>query len=384
MKSNSSKKQEKESQVLVGLIELFIKNGKPIGSNTLKESGFEHLSSATIRNYFFKLEEQGFLSQQHASGGRIPTDLAYKFYIEQPTEKPPLSKQRKKEIEKEFSYQDKQIITYFNKVIEKLSDETGCAALISTPRFDQDFISDVKLLSLDPSRILCILITSFGMVNTQILYLPSKVSSFSLKRIETYFTFKRTSLDMPTLDAEEQLLADHLYSEILLRQIVGHATFTKDDLYKTGFTKLLHYEELQDTGALANTLSLFENPILMQKLCQETTSQSEIKTWIGEDLASYHLGCKDCSILMVPYKIRDKNVGAIGLLGPKRIPYKFLFEILKGVSKVVSDTLTSLLFKYQMSYRLPQTSGIDFKENKNETNPTSLLLIDVENKQQTI
>lgn len=83
MKSTSSKKQEKESQVLVGLIELFIKNGKPIGSNTLKESSFEHLSSATIRNYFFKLEEQGFLSQQHSSGGRVPTDLAYKFYIEQ-------------------------------------------------------------------------------------------------------------------------------------------------------------------------------------------------------------------------------------------------------------------------------------------------------------
>lgn len=61
MVKTSLKKQEKENHILLGLVELYIKTGKPIGSNTLKESGFDHLSSATIRNYFFKLEEQGFL-----------------------------------------------------------------------------------------------------------------------------------------------------------------------------------------------------------------------------------------------------------------------------------------------------------------------------------
>ena len=67
MTKPSIKKQEKENNILLGLVELYIQTGKPIGSNTLKESGFDHLSSATIRNYFFKLEEQGFLSQQHSS-----------------------------------------------------------------------------------------------------------------------------------------------------------------------------------------------------------------------------------------------------------------------------------------------------------------------------
>ena len=75
-----TQREEREKTVLLGLVELHLLTGKPIGSNTLKENGFEQISAATIRNYFAKLEAQGFLQQQHTSGGRIPTALAYKFY----------------------------------------------------------------------------------------------------------------------------------------------------------------------------------------------------------------------------------------------------------------------------------------------------------------
>ncbi len=73
-------KQDRERKVLLGLVDYYIKTGKPVGSNTLKEVGFEELSSATIRNYFANLEEEGYLSQSHSSGGRIPTNLAYRTY----------------------------------------------------------------------------------------------------------------------------------------------------------------------------------------------------------------------------------------------------------------------------------------------------------------
>lgn len=363
MKVYSIKKQEKEIAILFGLIELYIKNGKPIGSNTLKESGLDHLSSATIRNYFLKLEEQGYLTQQHASGGRIPTDLAYKFYINHPSSKDYLSKSKKKQLEDELTFVDKEIIGYFNKTIETLSELSGCAAFISSPRFDQDSIVDIKLLALDPSRLLCIILTSFGIVHTEVIYISHKMSNFSIKRIEAYLHFKRTGLDNPLLEEAELTLGDYLYHEILLRHIVGHATFTKSDLYKTGFSKLLHYPELQEPGALANTLSLFENSYLMERLCEETCQENQLKTWVGHDLEAYIPGCNACSIIMVPYTIRQKPAGVIGLLGPTRLPYKYLFEVMKTLSKILSDTVASLLFKYQMNYRMPKSKGIDFKEN---------------------
>jgi heat-inducible transcriptional repressor len=378
------KKQEKENNILLGLIELYIKNGKPIGSNTLKDSGFEHFSSATIRNYFFKLEEQGYLTQQHASGGRIPTDLAYKFYIKHPSSKEYFNKAKKKALEKDLSFEGKEIISYFNKVIEVLSELTGCAVILSSPRFDQDFITDIRLLSLDSHRILCIVLTSFGMVHTEVFYTSGKQSNFSLKRIESYFYFLRTGLDKPSLDEQELLLAEHLYNEIMLRHIVGHATFIHDDIYKTGFTQLLNYPELKEPNALANALSLFENPHLLHSLCQQTCHENHLNIWVGEDLNAYLPGISHCSMIMVPYSIREKSVGAIGVLGPTRIPYKQLFEILKTASKALSDTLTSLLFKYQMTYRLPQPKGIDFQETSVDLEKTRHLLIADHSKYQDI
>src|SRR5690349_18344642 len=76
-------KDQRERLVLLGLVDLHLSSGKPIGSNTLRENGFENLSSATIRNYFMKLEEDGFLKQQHSSGGRIPTEKGFRLYAQE-------------------------------------------------------------------------------------------------------------------------------------------------------------------------------------------------------------------------------------------------------------------------------------------------------------
>src|SRR5580698_5023185 len=92
-------KDQRENLILFGLVDLYLQSGKPIGSNTLKENGFDALSSATIRNYFAKLEEEGFVKQQHSSGGRIPTAAAYKAYAQAHFDQPRISLDKKKEID---------------------------------------------------------------------------------------------------------------------------------------------------------------------------------------------------------------------------------------------------------------------------------------------
>lgn len=376
MSSSGSKKQQRENSILLGITDLYIKTGKPVGSNTLKESGFSHLSSATIRNYFSKLEESGYLEQQHSSGGRIPTDLAYKHYAKSTYSKEALSKAKKKSIESELSFQDKEVVGYLNKVVSTISDLTGCAAFITSPRFDQDFVTSVKLLPIDTRRILAILLTSFGMVHTEVLYTEAKLSNFSLKRIELYFHFRMTGLDKPELDEDESRLAEHFYNELMLRHIVGHATLIEEDVYKTGFSKLLNYFEFQDAQSLASALSVFENPHLIHKFCNEVCKENHLKFWIGDDLESYVPEKTDCSILMIPYHIRQKPVGAIGILGPTRIPYQTLFEVLKATSKTLSETLNSLVFKHQMSYRVPKTNALDFKHSPMHLKRAENLLLD--------
>src|SRR5262249_48058347 len=93
-------KDKRERLILLGLVDLYLQTGKPIGSNTLRENGFESLSSATIRNYFSKLEEEGYLKQQHSSGGRIPTSIAYKAFAEAFSDQPRISSEESKEIKR--------------------------------------------------------------------------------------------------------------------------------------------------------------------------------------------------------------------------------------------------------------------------------------------
>ena len=224
-------REEREHAVLLGLVELYLLTGKPVGSNTLKDHGFEHISSATIRNYFSKLEAQGMLKQQHSSGGRVPTSLAYKYYATHHLISNMLDPSDLQLLKKELNQDTKEIATYHQNASELLSHLTQGAIFLSAPRFDQDLITDVKLISIDGKRCLCVMITDFGLVHTEILYTPKKLSSFSLRRLESYFHFRMTGLDRPKLSNQEEELATQFYNEILLRHIVNYSNFSTEDVY---------------------------------------------------------------------------------------------------------------------------------------------------------
>lgn len=361
MTLKQSKKYQREQKILWGLIELYLKTGKPVGSNSLKESGFNDLSSATIRNYFSSLEDTGYLLQQHSSGGRIPTEKAFRYYAKTAPEKALLSKKQKKHLEHSFEYDGKEIVKYLKATSENLSSTLSLATFISSPRFDQDFITDIKLISINAQEILAVVITSFGMVHTEIFPTKAKLSNFSLKRIESYLHFRMTGLDRPELGEEEKKTANELYQEVALRHIVSQSTFLNEDITKTGFSKLLSYPELCHAKALANCLSVFENPSLMENLIETSLKDKEMKIWIGEDLKTFMKPPHVCSMVIVPYFIHQKPAGVIGLIGPMRMPYHYNAEILKLASNTLSETLSKILFKHQITYRMPESKELEYK-----------------------
>lgn len=344
-------KDERQRLVLLGLVELYIETGKPIGSNTLRENGFSQLSSATIRNYFEKLEEEGFLKQQHSSGGRIPTHLAYQLYATTHLKSPLISEKEKKLIKEKLSKETREVISYLHHAAESISELTKCAVFLSAPRFDQDFVLDIKLIAIDHHRCLCVLITDFSLVQTELLYTDKKLSSFTLKRLEAFFRWKLTSLDKPTLSEQEEALATKFYSEAMLRHLVGNTHFTSEDIYKTGFSKLLAYEDFNDASALAGGLGFFENKEALRALLSDCSKMGSLNFWIGESV-------QGCSVMAIPYKINQTVVGSIAILGPNRVPYRKLFGILETASQVLSECLTKSVYKFKITFRQPETGLI--------------------------
>ena len=358
MSPKKKQRDEKEKSVLLGLVELYLCTGKPIGSNTLRENGLDNISSATIRNYFSKLEAQEFLLQQHSSGGRIPTTNAYKFYADHHIHSLEADPKDIETLKKELDRDTREIANYLAHASEVLSEITQTAIFLSTPRFDQDLIIDIKLLGVDNKRYLCILITDFGLIHTEILYTAKKLSSFSLKRIESYFRFRMTGLDRPKLNKSEEVIAEKFYNEILIRHIVNYSNFTSEDVYKTGFSKLLHYPEFRDAAVLATSLSIFENAAYMRGLLNKCCEAGDLQCWIGNDLNYPNVNPIHSSVITVPYFIHTKPVGAIALLGPIRMPYPKLFGTLRAFSTLVSEVLTRNLYKYKITYREPKQKQI--------------------------
>ncbi len=361
-----SSKHDRERKVLLGLVDYYLKTGKPVGSNTLKEAGFEDLSSATLRNYFATLEEEGYLHQQHTSGGRIPTDKAFRLYANYCLENEP--PQLNQSLDTLGEMENKEIASFLQKVADHLSEASSCAVFLSAPRFDHDYVNELKLVSIDGSRCLGVIVTDFGVVQTELLPTDQKLTAFAVKRIEAFFQWRIQGGQKPEgLTAEEEKLAQTFYNELMVRYIVGYANFLNEDLYNTGFSKLLNYNDFQDPASLASSLGLFENPHSMRLMLRECAKHNSIKLWIGDDLTPFCPGKINCMVAAIPYCINSKPVGAIGILGPQRVPYRKVLGLLRAYADRVSLTLTKEIFKHKITFRQPQqdrTPFITHNENR--------------------
>jgi heat-inducible transcriptional repressor len=358
-KSEGSKKHTREHKVLLGLVELYLETGKPIGSNTLRENGFENLSSATIRNYFVELEKEGYLRQPHSSGGRIPTNEAFRVYAEEVIDYPVLSAP---EIEDKLQglgdASPRHLLCYLQTAAETLSEVTGYATFLTSLRFDHDFILDIKLLIIDHERLLSVMVTDFGQILTEVLPIKQKLSSFACKRIEAHLNFRIKGGEPPeNLAVEEELLSKTLYNEIMVRYIVRYSNFSDEDVFRTGFSQLLAYPEFSDPLALTTGLSLFENLSHMRLLLNDCVRDGRLRFWIGKDLAPYASAAQGCSVIAIPYRIGQIKAGAVGILGPCRMPYRKLFALLNAFSECISKSLTKSLIKFKLSFRQPRTSS---------------------------
>lgn len=353
--AKKTNKHDRERKVLIALIEHYIQTGKPVGSSTLKEAEFEDLSSATIRNYFAHLEDEGFLTQQHISGGRIPTDKAFRFYAAACVDESDVASSTSFQINETRS-----IAIMLQQAAEKLADATKTAVFLSAPRFEQDFITGIKLLPIDAERCLCVLMTDFGDIRTEILHTDQKIGNIVAKRLEAYFNARLTSQPKPSLLKQEEELAQKLYNELIIRYIAGYSQFNEEEIYRTGLSTLFSFAEYQDPAMLSSSLSLFEDSHRMRLLLKECAKFNTLKWWIGSDLAAHApQAAATSSVIAIPYRVNTQPVGAIGLFGPIRLPYKELFQTLRSFSDEVSDILTRSLYKYKITLRQTRGDAID-------------------------
>jgi heat-inducible transcriptional repressor len=349
-------KSQRELAVLMACVEQYIKSGRPVGSHTLKEVASAELSSATIRNYFSALEEGGYLKQHHASGGRVPTEKAYRLYLtnlleDEEVERASLSLVNKEELEIE----GQEVSAFLQKAGEWLSERLGLSLFLSFPRFDQDYLIRIRGVVIDHARILFALVTQFGELFSEVLPLKERLSSQAVLRMESYFDWKLRGSPVGEcpIVGKEAVFAEGYFQELMLRYIVKHTSFVDEEIFRCGFTHLLRYPEFQDPALLSNGLGLFENGRKMRHLLREAVTQKGLTFWLGRELDLIQVGLEEGALIAMPYRIAHKPVGAFALLAPLRFDYKEILTVLLPFIERVGEVLTETVYHYRLSYRLP-------------------------------
>src|SRR2546425_11108329 len=174
---------DRERQVLEAVIETYVQPAEPAGSRTIAKRHQLGLSPATIRNTMSDLEEKGYLYHPHTSAGRIPTDLAYRVYVNSLMHPPRVSASESHHIREELVSERNavdQILARAAQVLGVLTKELGVAV---SPSLDKALLERLELLQVSAERLLLVLTLKSGVVSTIFVEVPSQMAAAAVAHV---------------------------------------------------------------------------------------------------------------------------------------------------------------------------------------------------------
>jgi heat-inducible transcriptional repressor len=338
---------EREASILQAIIHEYISTGKPVGSRSFVQKYSLAVSPATMRNIMFDLESVEYLKQPHTSAGRIPTDKGYRFYVNSLLDTYDYSLKEKEIFIKEDAIKrEVHLDKIFSIISRMLSNESRYAAVMLTPRFDFTVVKRVVLVPMDSNEILFILVTRTGVVLTKKVSVSTNVTQDDLYSYSNYLTgelcgYAVYEIKDTIFDRLRNEKAAGVNKEMAL-DIAQLAVSESEDpnLHLEGIENLLKIPEMVEDDRLHSLLSIMEEKNILRRILEKTLEKEGIETLIGEEIKEEKV--KGCSMVSTPYKIGNKRVGAVGVIGPTRMDYEKVVPLVDYTGRVVTELLTKM------------------------------------------
>ena len=339
-----SKRQE---LLLKALVESFISDGQPVGSTKLSKASDIGVSSATIRNVFVDLEDLGYIYSPHKSAGRVPTELAYRMFVDKMIKVQPVNNHLIKKLKLNLN-QDVERKNMVKNTNEILSNITGLTGLISLPTQKNMELKQIDFLTLSDNKILAILINKNNNVEKKIINLDKNYSSSELQEAANYLN---TIISGQSIHHIRKILLNELddmrkdMNNIMSSAITfgkklfldSNETQKNDDLLVSGQTRLMNCKELSDIEKLKTLFEAFSEKNNILHLLDKSISSNGVKIFIGAE-SGYNV-LDDCSVVSAPYKFDNDVVGVLGVIGPKRMAYDRVIPIVDITAKLLTEAL---------------------------------------------
>jgi heat-inducible transcriptional repressor len=336
-------------EVLKAIIREYVSSGSPVGSKVIAEKSPDSLSPATIRNCMAELEAGGFLQQPHVSAGRVPTDKAYRFYVDLMTGSLRISPEVEKYIEMHLTSEPLSPERLMGRISHVLAEVSHNVGLVLGPALEEKLLEHVKFVKLSDMRVLAVIVSKPDLVENRIIRLEEDVSQQELDRTADYLNgeFRGWSLGTIRLEIFKRLeemkhLCDQLLSNVAKLLMWGAlAGETSSPLFVEGTARLLELAGSEDVQNTRNLLATFEEKANLVKLlsaCFESRGGG-VRIFIGKENPSREM--QDCAVIIAPYRYRSHVVGALGVVGPKRMEYDRAITAVDYIAHLSSRLLST-------------------------------------------
>ncbi len=380
---------ERKKKILQAIIDDYITTAEPVGSKALIKNHSLGVSSATVRNEMSELEDLGYLEKPHTSSGRVPSDKGYRTYIDLLLNLRPLDYRDRAEIESFFRQHATEVSDLVRQSAAALSAQTNFPAMVISPRYGDSSLEQIKLLMIEPGKVLVVVVLSPGIVKDRLVRLPTELDQSDLSLISNLIEHNLSGqkLDQITMiavsaAAEDVPVPENLLNQVLFEAYISIKQAENINFYLEGSHKLLDQPEFQEIkeaqklmqvihqeGLVAGYMSEWDNQgqpthnseagvaekeglTSSDKPLNEQGENPSYMVRIGQEIALD--GLEECSFITATYRITNKITGRIGVVGPKRMAYDKIISQINFVNYTLDRQLLAL------------AAGTDPEEDKDE------------------
>jgi heat-inducible transcriptional repressor len=328
---------DRSKLLLKALVERYIADGQPVGSRTLSKASGLELSPATIRNVMSDLEELGLIVSPHTSAGRVPTARGYRLFVDTMLTVQP----------QQFGShslapdQPQKVISNAAHLLSSLSQFVG---VVIAPRRTSAF-RHMEFLRLSERRVLVIIVSPDGDVQNRVIYTEVDHSQSQLVEAANFLNSHYVGLDIEQVRERLHGEVESLRSEIasLMAAAVTMnseaVAESQDEVVISGERNLLKLSDFSsDMGNLRRAFELFEQKAQIMRLLDIAGQAEGVRIFIGGE--SQVVPFEELSIVSAPYEVDGKLVGTLGVIGPTRMAYDRMIQIVDITSKLVSNALS--------------------------------------------
>jgi heat-inducible transcriptional repressor len=330
---------DRQRMILGLVIREYIQNAAPVSSKVLVEKYPLGIGPATARNELAALEDSGYLTHPHTSAGRMPTEKGYRYFVEYLMQQGELPLEERLTIRHQFHQVNAEMDQMMRLSASVLARQTHTTALVTPPRASQSRYKHLELISLRDAVALLILVLQGGMVRQQVLTLDAPLAQESLTSIAgklNHLYAGATSEQMrPDLTAADPMEAQ--VAGIVRDLLVQEDRQASQEIYRDGLGYMLDSPEFRQIHSLRQVVDLLERGTFFDEMLSEVMDRGGVQVIIGGEGRWEELS--DCSVVVARYGGDSPISGALGVVGPTRMPYAHAISVVSYVSELMGDLI---------------------------------------------